>query len=293
MKTKPPIIFMAINCMVANVAAQQVPNGNFENWYTPAGASYQDPADWITLNAETSVVPGMGLACTQGSPGMEGSSYYMTATTRAGAGLGTVPSVVVAGNTTTHKPGFPFAYKPDDLIGFMMYGGTNDSSGITITLTKWNASGGFHGIVGMGTVTSGAFPGMAMDWVGFQIPITYYNLQTPDSAFIVISSNLNPPTVGNFISVENLAFTYPTGVAEHDAAAIQVYPSPATDLLHVGTDRAMARVTLLDITGRTVLVQPETGNMAQVDVADLKQGRYLVQVEMQDGKRIVRSFVKE
>lgn len=291
MKTKTLFFSMALGCCAATVVAQQVPNGDFENWYTPAGASYQDPVDWITLNAETSVVPGMGLACTQGSPGQAGSSHYMTATTRQGAGLGLVPSLVVAGNTTTHKPGFPYAFRPTALTGQVAYGGTSDSCGITVYLTKWIEASHSHAPVGTGT-KSWSWP-PSMDWVPFTIGITYVSNEVPDSAFIVISSNLNPPTAGNYINVDNLAFSFPVGVAEHDAAAIQVYPSPATDLLHVGTDRAMARVTLLDITGRTVLVQPETGNMAQVDVADLKQGRYLVQVEMQDGKRIVRSFVKE
>jgi len=67
----------------------------------------------------------------------------------------------------------------------------------------------------------------------------------------------------------------------------------ASDQLNVEVQAPLHAVAVIDLTGRAVMFKPAGGLSTKLDVSGLKPGRYMVQVELTDGKRVVRSFVKQ
>ena len=127
------------------------------------------------------------------------------------------------------------------------------------------------------------------------IPISYFSGASPDSAFILVASSLNAPVEGSFIKVDDLGFGTISGINENAiaTASIKLFPSPATDAVTISAQRPIQQVNVLDMTGRTVLEQGANAAELTVNVADLKAGRYLVQLQFADGDRQVRSMVKQ
>lgn len=270
-------------------ANAQIPNGSFENWMTPTGATYQDPVGWITFNGLTSLA-GASPSCEQGSPGAVGN-YYANLTTRNTA-FGLIAGIIISGDGTTGTSGFAYNSRPAALTGQWQYGIQPLDTGMVIVyFTKWNATTQSSDSIGGGFAP---VLGSHSGWTPLNIPITYFSSANPDTAIVGVFSSMNSPVEGSFIKIDALGFGVSTGVAETaDAAEIGIYPSPATNVVNVVADQPIAEVDLLDMTGRIVLKQSASAKSAIVDIADLNSGRYLVQLRMADGTRQVRSMVKQ
>ncbi|MCO5275929.1 MAG: T9SS type A sorting domain-containing protein [Flavobacteriales bacterium] len=290
MKTRLLLSSLAVAAVLAPACAQ-IPNGSFENWTTPTGATYEDPVGWITFNGLAALFPGMGLSCEKGTPGAVGS-YYATVTTRESTGIGVLQGIVTLGDITTGRTGFAYTSRPATFTGQWQYNiQPNDSGMVAVILTKWNA------VTQEGEVVGGAVApalGSIAGWQPINVPFEYESSTTPDSAFVVVAASMNAPVTGSFIKVDGLAMSgISTGIAEQEAALLQVFPSPATDRLNLRSGTAMNWASIIDITGRPVLYKAVEGTGIDLNVSGLKPGRYMVQVELAGGKRMVRSFVKE
>lgn len=289
MKTPILLAGLALACC-ATTASAQVPNGGFEDWYTPDGASYQDPVGWITFNGFTSIIPGSPASCEQGTPGAVGASYA-TVTTRTVTGFGTIPGIIITGDGNTGNSGFPYASRPAALTGQWQYDiHPQDTGMVVVYFSKWNNATQESDSVGGGAAM---IMGVQNGWTNLNIPITYFNTDTPDSAFIAVSSSLNAPQAGSFVKVDDLGFGVSTAVEEATATALRLFPSPATDVLNIAAEQRIAEVKVLDMAGRTVLEQGAATAQLQLNVANLHEGQYLVQLIMANGERLVRPFVKQ
>ena len=269
-------------------ATAQVPNGGFETWNTVD--TYMDPADWLTFNALTAL-GGVDASCEQGSPGAVGS-HYATVTTRNTA-FGSFPGIIISGNTTTGSTGFAFSSRPATFTGKWQYGIQPLDTGLVVVyFTKWNNATQSSDSVGAGAAQ---LLGSLSGWSSMNIPISYFSGASPDSAFILVASSLNAPVEGSFIKVDDLGFGTISGINENAiaTASIKLFPSPATDAVTISAQRPIQQVNVLDMTGRTVLEQGANAAELTVNVADLKAGRYLVQLQFADGDRQVRSMVKQ
>lgn len=83
-----------------------------------------------------------------------------------------------------------------------------------------------------------------------------------------------------------------TGISENVAAALNVYPNPATTLLNVEAAGAISEVAVYDLSGRMVLSHQvsEEGAVA-LSIANLSAGTYVVKVQTQNGIEH-KTFVK-
>jgi hypothetical protein len=81
----------------------------------------------------------------------------------------------------------------------------------------------------------------------------------------------------------------PTGVHSPSAESLKIYPNPASSVLHINYVQDVLEIKILNITGSTVRTVHNT-NM--VDVADLRDGLYLVQVKTSNGV-LSATFIKE
>ncbi len=80
-------------------------------------------------------------------------------------------------------------------------------------------------------------------------------------------------------------------ISEFQLAGVIVYPNPANNELNLSGIKQRVKASLLDVTGKMVWCQTISSNIT-VDVAQLAQGVYLLQME-QDGMREVRKIVIE
>lgn len=278
---------IAIGVLCAGTSLAQVPNGGFENW-TDMG-TYLDPDGWITFNGLTSLA-GASPSCEQGSPGAVGN-YYATVTTQNTA-FGVIQGILTTGDGTTGQTGFAFSSRPAAFTGKWQYGIQPQDTGLVVVyLTKWNNATQNSDSVGGGAVQ---LLGSLSGWQNMNIPITYFSSADPDTAFVMIASSLNAPVEGSFVKVDDLSLGISTGVAQLDQVpGLRIWPSPATDEVNVAAADPISAVNVMDLTGRTVLTKAMGAAQATLVVADLPPGRYLMQVNLIDGRRQVRSFIKQ
>lgn len=271
-------------------ALAQIPNGGFENWTTPPGASYQDPDQWITFNAITSMIPGMGLSCEKVTPGTAGSSCVKV-TTREAVGIGLMPGVIAIGDIMTGATGFPYTARPASCTGQWQYGiQPSDTGTVVVVFTKWNAGTQASEAIGGGALF---ITGTATGWQAMNMPLEYVSTANPDSAFVMVASSVGNGAVGSWVQLDALAFSgTATSISEQQPQVLQVYPSPATSYLTVVGARPMTGITILETTGRTVMNVAVNGPDTDIDVASLPQGRYFIRVNMADGTQAVSSFLK-
>ncbi len=286
MKT-PLHILLAATFLVTVPAMAQIPNAGFENWITVG--SYQDPVQWTTIN-QTTTSQGAGLSCEKGTPGAVGNSYVKL-TSLALAGVGVIPgqlSAVDANGMT----GFPYAARPEALNGMWKHAiQTGDAGFITVTLTKFNTTSQSDEAVGVGSIS---VAGTQAAWQSFSMPITYISSDMPDKAIILIMSSAGSGIAGSTLSLDELGFGNFTGIDEPNALPeLTVRPTLATDLLTVTTAIPMAELTILDLSGRSVKTMSTGQAQVEMHVSDLPVGRYLLGVRMADGRRNMRSFVKQ
>lgn len=270
-------------------ATAQVPNGGFENWIT-VGA-YQDPSQWITFNALTSLGGGEP-SCAQGTPGAVGN-YYATVTTRNTTSFGLLPGIISVGDATTGSTGFAYSSRPAAMTGQWQYGiQPGDSALVAVQLSKWNTATQTEDIIGIGALE---IAGTLTGWNALNVPINYVSSANPDSAFIVIASSTGSAVEGSFVKIDALGFGgTAAGINEMEqAVALRVYPSPVSDQLTISAEEPIAEILIMDMTGRTVLRQEVNSGTVTLNVADYQSGRYLLRSRMADGKLMVRSFVKD
>jgi len=82
-----------------------------------------------------------------------------------------------------------------------------------------------------------------------------------------------------------------SGVPELNANELQTYPNPTTGLLYVQSKQAMERVMLMQLDGRLIRVERANRQGHQLDVSNLKQGVYLIQIETGTGRSVSRVVV--
>ena len=101
-----------------------------------------------------------------------------------------------------------------------------------------------------------------------------------------LTSNLNAQY--NFNSshgtVSHIQPKSDVGVAEHLLNAPVIYPNPATNQICVEADN-MQRVTLLDLTGRTLIEMPAYGETLTLPVPNVAPGTYILRIHYRDNRR--------
>ena len=78
------------------------------------------------------------------------------------------------------------------------------------------------------------------------------------------------------------------------ADAISIYPNPANNVLNIDSASELNSVRFYDVTGRMVKLIDMKGDFSRaMDVADLNNGIYILQVEMLGGGSTSSKFIKK
>jgi len=288
---------IAFVCLSVAMMAQ-IPNSGFENW-TSMG-TYDNPDGWGTLNNTTAIASVYTVTkATPGSPG----NYYMKITSRT-IGTAVAGGIAVSGrlDSMTMQPmsGFAYNQRPANFTGkwqHMIYGTSQGS--VMATLTRWDTGLNQRVAVATASVT---LSGMAMSWATFTLPFTYADGGFPDTCIIVLKASGANPTNNDYLWVDNLAFTGSVaGIADQNSltGSVQVYPSPAKDVLTLELNlktSQKALIELMDLTGKTVSSQTLSvngGKTKQVlDISGMTKGVYLLKVSGETGSELKKVVIE-
>ena len=133
-------------------------------------------------------------------------------------------------------------------------------------------------------------------------PLVYHCALQADGKILVVTENSSYQGVGlrlsdgwptNQVIIRLNGDASGVSVAEQPAPfAFQLFPNPATDVLHLRNVPTGAVVRLLDVTGRVLLEQRTATDRVELPVAAHATGIYLVSVQ-HDGVAVTHRVVVE
>jgi len=91
-------------------------------------------------------------------------------------------------------------------------------------------------------------------------------------------------------SMQYFENTVVTGISKIDQLDLDIYPNPVRDVLNIDVVDPLARVEIMDITGKTINVFESPNN--QILLSDLKQGLYMVKIISVKGDYTVKRIHK-
>ena len=128
-------------------------------------------------------------------------------------------------------------------------------------------------------------------------PLQTLNLQG-QALTVVASGFLNPaansggagfglwvalPSGGNLIPLPAV-----TGISEIASAKIEIYPNPVKDLIKINSETTVKGIRIMDITGKVVLSYAKECTQTEIDVRNLTEGIYLLEITTDKGTKVER-----
>lgn len=278
---KKTLLLALISLFIGHsMMAQQVPNGDLENWTENILSGYWDPDGWQTPNQYTALI---SLYTTTRSTDHVSGSYSARLESLNVGGFVT-PGVITLGhfivdfpnNTAYLGGGIPFTHKPIALNGsWKNYPVTGDFTMIMVYFTKYSPAKGQTDTIGMGTMLGAE----TVDaWTNFSIPIEYWSPDdVPDTMNLhVISSNMLNLQEGSLMYVDNLSFEYEAGIGEFDQGVqTSVFPNPASENITFSLEEEVnAELSVFNNEGQRVYSATINGNTHKADVSQLAVGSY-------------------
>lgn len=277
---------LALVLSVGTLCAQ-IPSPGFENWVDLGG--YIQPEGWLTYN-DVVTTAGPLASVEQGTPGFTGN-YHCVITSRDVPNGLPIQGWLSAGSSSG-QAGFPLTQRPAMLTGQWQYNiQPGDTASVFIALSKWNSATSSTDAIAFGTLYA---TGNLGTWQLFSVPFEYISSIAPDTAYIQIMSSMNflQPVVGSVVKLDDLAFVGSVGIPEQELAEVRVFPSPATDALHIATT-TFCELQLFDASGR-VLLRSTINGTRTLDVSSFATGLYSYQLIGRDGTPVAAGrWVKE
>ncbi|WBX96728.1 fibronectin type III domain-containing protein [Chryseobacterium gambrini] len=115
---------------------------------------------------------------------------------------------------------------------------------------------------------------------------------TPGSTLMIGVWNYSSSTVGQFkVSAYDASLVLATNEVKDAKNNIKVYPNPFSDVLNISDVANVKNVLVTDIAGR--LVKTIANPTSELHLGELKQGMYLVTLEMKDGSKQTIKTIKK
>ncbi len=292
-----PVAFMLFLCSYCH-AQVQVPNSDFENWYTtPFGNEMPMEAPWFntdslggSVSTDTHLTIFKSEDAYSGTYAMELRSYDTADVRYSGdVYIGTCCNAtgqVIGTHPYTDRPRFfGFYYK---------YLAEQDTALVWLRLTDTldGQSVGGTGIVNL--LPSPEYKKIVLP-VSYSMAPGYMMLRFSSSKYTNVTDN----TGESFLLIDSLFFTNDTanttGISqksyEHD---IKVYPNPVSEQLYFSTpDPGMMEAAIYDVLGRKVQRDRIMPQHYSLPVQKLKSGTYYLVLTDQRGKRFYTVFTKQ
>ena len=275
-------------CITGSLIAQtQIPEGGFNNWTPSASNTYYEPSGgwWTTLNALEML--GGPVTVTRTTEVHSGAYAAKLETKEWGTLL--LSGLLAAGNFINSAPfieqGRPFTDKPSKIKGWYKYTPVNgDSAGVVVILTRFNTITNEQDTIAKAIkALKDSLTAYSQFEIDFEYEITGTN---PDTIIMVFVSsgdggNFNGQ-VGSTLLIDDISLEYPSGLEESllPEFNINIFPTPADEkvMMEFCTDHPEKLLCqIYSIDGRFVQAFSPKGKTHQINVSELKQGRYIVQ----------------
>ena len=290
---------------LAFVSNAQIDNGDFENWTdSMIGAyTYDSLIHWKTTdlpsqqNGDNHPHSAQPTTDAYASP----TAILLTSWSAAAGIFPGIPGaasngdvyVNLAGMTIAPIGGVPDNVRHASLMGYYKYepAGAGDIGSIEVCLFKRNGAN-------RDTVASGMFnPQLTISSYSlFTINLTPNSTDTPDSSLIWIQSSPRSPLgsgkTGTKLYVDSLYYQGIIGVNEISplVKSMITYPVPAANDLNVRLELVSPmnmNYSVENITGKTVLSGRMNGSEQKIDVSNLSNGHYVVNVNDESGQKMI------
>jgi hypothetical protein len=273
----------------------QIPNSGFDTWINKG--TYDIPDRWGTLNNTTP--KDSDHTVEKGNPGNP-ALYYMKIISRP-LGNSVVNGIAVSGklDTITMQPisGFAYAGQPKSFTGKWEFMWMNASPGsVSATLTKWNVSTKQREVVATASQILG---GMIMSWETFSIDFSYVSATIPDSCLIVLKASGSDPGNGDYLFVDDLAFTGSVAGVQVNSGfvnSIRIYQNAIAKNIIVNFNLTQPENILIQITDLTGKRINETTTRAgsgfttcSLSVDGVAPGTYFVNFISREGIETIAS----
>jgi len=132
------------------------------------------------------------------------------------------------------------------------------------------------------------------EWNSYEIPLSSFTIQGLSMADI-----LHLKFVGSgksIIYLDNIYFYKAPVTAISDnksASAISYYPNPVVDNLNIKSETEIQNIDVYTITGQKIKSLSLKTNSTVIDLTDLKQGTYFVNVTMKNGSQSIQKLIKK
>ncbi|MCL9770703.1 T9SS type A sorting domain-containing protein [Flavobacterium sp. HXWNR69] len=87
--------------------------------------------------------------------------------------------------------------------------------------------------------------------------------------------------------------TVTLGAAEFDANALQYYPNPTRDILHITYSDAITHVRVINLLGQVVIDRKEQSPAVQIDLSAYAAGTYVIEIMAQDAVKQIKVVKSE
>lgn len=265
----------------------QIPNHGFELWTT--SGSYSDPdSGWVTNNQFSA---GTYYPVTKSADHYPASVGSFSIKMENNSLLSGTAAEKYGYTATAKYPGYngPFfriTGHPNSLCGYYKFESFNNDT-MTITAVLYQ-----NGVV----VSTAVFTDTSTTstWTSFNIPFSTYTVA--DSAqigFSAFHSSLDGtfptgPYGNSILYIDNISFdNLITGVPDHisDNTTLMLFPNPATDIITInvnGSSKTDLNVNIYNITGSLVKAETLEQNQQQINISNLSNGIYLVEINSEN-----------
>ena len=285
MMKKFTILVTVIFCGILNGSAQ--PNPGFENWHTEL--LYEVPNSWQTFdlfslafqNCPLSAFKATGIDKYSGTYALKLKSVEFPHGA-APAEIGDTGSLAFTGkiniNPYTYKYGFPYIGRPEKMEFYSKYAPVGNDTGFSgVMLRKWNDVK--NDTIAIGWIDINSTP----SYSPFQINLTYFSTEIPDSASIIFLSSKGPgcARVGSTLYVDDVLFTGWVGIKEADLYVdkIKTFPNPAKDVVNILVQIDEANnVKAIDASGKPMGIFKIQNYKAIINTSLFSSGIYFFEI---------------
>lgn len=289
MKTKLLITLLLSGFAITLTAQNMLFNGGFETWQDNGG--YAEPQYWYTLNS----LSAFGFdQTTTATPEAKVGTYAARLFTSENA-MQNLPGLLVSGPILNEDGDVDFSnikvaftYKPVSMSFFYRYmPALTDSCSAYMALTHWNDSTKQTDTIAEATfILKDSVLEYSQAIVNFQ----YYSNQTPDSAFVIISSSFNgfDPVPGSTLFIDDFKINFNTGLSilKSTQANVIAYPNPVINKLYLKTNQPNVDVTISDVTGKKRIEKLAQSTQIPIDLDELETGIYFIEIVTNTGVQI-------
>ncbi len=248
-----------------------------------------------------------------------GESYMLRVWEWGNNDFGTITFCVAAANNDWNSNAFELEVQPENATSYIETFANNvGATASPNPPTIYNFNGGdvwFKFTAPANGQLAVVHSDTAGDWSSFAFAIYDNYSQAPDADGIIYITGYSAPYDPVIINGLTAGTTYylrawdygndnfgvspfylredtTVGINNHESLSFKYYPNPTTDFINVSDDNNIHEISIVNLMGQEVKKSTPESREVSLNIADLKQGIYLMKVKVGDKTSIVKIIKK-